>query len=139
MNGCQTVTLQGGPFDGDTRMVAPNWSEITIQYEVGVRLRDYGGPTRVPLLELATYRRSGPDVFTFCRTQAGPGDIGHRQFYQPEGGGVMSETGTETGTPVEPDVEETEEEETEEQEETETTEEPATTPATPEPEGELEF
>jgi hypothetical protein len=97
-------------------------------------LRDYGGGelVQVPLLELASYRRTDGGVFTFCRTQAGPGDVGPREFYQPEEEEeVMSEV-----TPEPQPVEETEEEET--VEETETTEEPATAPAT-EPEGELEF
>jgi hypothetical protein len=82
----QLVTLVDGPFDGDTRMVEPNFSEMTLSYVTGYALSDYGGeePVRTEQTELASYRRTGPDVFTFCRTQAGLGDL-DREFYTPEG------------------------------------------------------
>lgn len=107
--------------------------EITEKIVLGFLTKEGYGPEprRLESISIASYRRTGPTVFTFCRSQMAIGDCG-REFYQPESqGGDMSEATPET----EP-VEETEEEETEETEETETTEEPATTPAT-EPEAEF--
>ena len=98
----QTVRLQGGPLDGQTRHVHPTARMFTEEFQTGVIEREYGGVTvEVAQLDQASYRRVDDDRFVFCATQTAMG-APNPDFYKEEP--EMSETATPDPTPPAPSV-----------------------------------
>jgi len=80
----QTVRLEGGPLDGQTRLVHPTAGRFTEEIQAGVIRREYGGVTvDVAQLDLASYRRVSDHVFAFCPTQTAMGSS-NPDFYEEE-------------------------------------------------------
>ena len=76
------VLLVGGPCDGERRHVNAHRQMITVDWELGPAVRDWDGTTvYVTRVGVASYRRTGPETFTHCRT---PTVMGDHDFDLPE-------------------------------------------------------